>query len=203
MKCPRDSKKKSDWFRCEKISQKLRYLNFKCEQSERYFFVVFCSFHHSAHVPYKKCHWGTSEKREWKSGFILQKCVHHKNLWLEQKWVNRDYFSIGGKLRLHNLWQNKHFSTTRTISPNYIKKHNLAPLVSFFWTIYLLIKISFSFSYLEGFPICRVILLFSLYPAPWLDDLSIANLKTTPNFYGIICFQFWSWCSDMKSASRC
>ena len=37
--------KKSDWFRCETISQKLKYLNFKCEQSEKYFFVLFCPFH--------------------------------------------------------------------------------------------------------------------------------------------------------------
>ena len=37
VKCPRDSKKKSDWFLCKKISQKLKYLNFKCEQSEGYF----------------------------------------------------------------------------------------------------------------------------------------------------------------------
>ena len=37
VKCPRDSRKKSDWFRCEKISQKLKYLNFKCEQSGRFF----------------------------------------------------------------------------------------------------------------------------------------------------------------------
>ena len=43
VKCPLDSRRKSDWFRCEKISQKLKYLNFKCEQSERYFFVLFCS----------------------------------------------------------------------------------------------------------------------------------------------------------------
>ena len=42
IKCPRDSKKTSDWFRCKKISQKLKYLNFKCEQSERYFFVLIC-----------------------------------------------------------------------------------------------------------------------------------------------------------------
>ena len=54
VKCPRDSRKKSDLFRCKKISQKLKYLNFKCEQSERYFFVLFCSFHHSAHVPCEK-----------------------------------------------------------------------------------------------------------------------------------------------------
>ena len=37
VKFPRDSRKKSDWFRCKKISQKLKYLNFKCEQSERFF----------------------------------------------------------------------------------------------------------------------------------------------------------------------
>ena len=57
VKCPRDSRKKSDWFRCKKISQKLKYLKFKCEQSERYFFVLFYSFHHSAHVPCAKFRW--------------------------------------------------------------------------------------------------------------------------------------------------
>ena len=57
VKCPRDSRKKPDWFRFEKISQKLKYLNFKCEQSGRSFFVLFCSFHHSAHVPCEKFRW--------------------------------------------------------------------------------------------------------------------------------------------------
>ena len=57
VKCPRDSRKKSDWFRCEKISQKLKYLNFKCEQSEGYFFVLFYPFHHSAQVPCEKFRW--------------------------------------------------------------------------------------------------------------------------------------------------
>ena len=57
LKCPRDSTKKSDWFRCTKISQKLKYLNFKCEQSWRYFFVLFYSFHHFAHVPFAKFRW--------------------------------------------------------------------------------------------------------------------------------------------------
>ena len=61
VKCPHDSKKKSDWFRCKKISQKLKYLNFKCEQSERYFFVLFCSFHCSAHVPREKFRWRQSK----------------------------------------------------------------------------------------------------------------------------------------------
>ena len=55
--CPRDPRKKSDWFRCKKISQKLKYLNFKCEQSERYLFVLFYSFHHSVHVPCEKIRW--------------------------------------------------------------------------------------------------------------------------------------------------
>ena len=68
VKRPRDSTKKSDWFRCKKISQKLKYLNFKYEQSERYFFVLICSFHHSAHVPCEKKSLATSEMCEWKSG---------------------------------------------------------------------------------------------------------------------------------------
>ena len=37
VKCPLDSEKKSDWFRCKKMSQNLKCLNFKCEQSEKYF----------------------------------------------------------------------------------------------------------------------------------------------------------------------
>ena len=37
VKRPRDSRKKSGWFRCKKTSQKLKSLNFECEQSERYF----------------------------------------------------------------------------------------------------------------------------------------------------------------------
>ena len=37
MKGPRDLEKESDWFRWKKISQKLKYLNFKREQSKRYF----------------------------------------------------------------------------------------------------------------------------------------------------------------------
>ena len=57
VKCPCDSEKKSDWFRCKKISQKLKYLNFKCEQSERYSFVLICSFHRSAHVLCEKIRW--------------------------------------------------------------------------------------------------------------------------------------------------
>ena len=57
VKCPRDLRKKSDWFRGKKIAQKLKYLDFKCEQSERYFFVLICSFHHSAHVPCEKIRW--------------------------------------------------------------------------------------------------------------------------------------------------
>ena len=31
--------KKSDWFCCKKTSQKLKYLNFKCELSKTYFFI--------------------------------------------------------------------------------------------------------------------------------------------------------------------
>ena len=67
VKCPRDSRKKSDWFCCKKISQKLKYLNFKCEQSERYFRPVLfvsplCS------CPMRKIPLATSKKSEWKSG---------------------------------------------------------------------------------------------------------------------------------------
>ena len=57
VKCPRNSRKKSDWFRCEKISQKLKYLNFKWEQSERYFFRPVLFVHHFAHVPCEKFRW--------------------------------------------------------------------------------------------------------------------------------------------------
>ena len=57
VKCPGDSRKKSDWFRCKEIPQTLKYLNFKCEQSEIYFFLLICPFHHSAHVPCQKIRW--------------------------------------------------------------------------------------------------------------------------------------------------
>ena len=57
VKCPRDSRKTSDWFRCKKISQKLKYLNFKCEQTEGYLFVLLYSFYHSAHVPCENFNW--------------------------------------------------------------------------------------------------------------------------------------------------
>ena len=39
------------------MSQKLKYLNFKCEQSEGYFFILFYSFHHFAHVWGEKFRW--------------------------------------------------------------------------------------------------------------------------------------------------
>ena len=66
VKCPRDVRKKSDWFRCKKISQKLKYLNFKCEQNERYFRpVLFVS--QLCACPLRKILLVTSEKREWKS----------------------------------------------------------------------------------------------------------------------------------------
>ena len=41
VKAPRDLRKKSDWFRCKKISQKLKYFNFKCEQRRKIFFRRF------------------------------------------------------------------------------------------------------------------------------------------------------------------
>ena len=36
---------------------RLKYLNFKCQQSERCFFVLFYSFHNSAHVKCEKFRW--------------------------------------------------------------------------------------------------------------------------------------------------
>ena len=38
MKAPRDLRKKSDWFRCKKISQKLIYLNFQMRTERKVFF---------------------------------------------------------------------------------------------------------------------------------------------------------------------
>ena len=69
VKCPLDSSKKSDWFRCEKISQKLKYLNFKCEQSERYFsscsvrFTTLCISHANISL-------ATSEKPDFHSHML-------------------------------------------------------------------------------------------------------------------------------------
>ena len=54
VKFPRNSEKKSDWFCCKKISQKLKYLNFKCKQSEIYFFVLFCSVSPFCACPMRK-----------------------------------------------------------------------------------------------------------------------------------------------------
>ena len=68
MKCPRDSRKKFDWFRCKKISQKLNYLNFKSEQSERYFSSCPVCFT-TLRMSHAKNTLATSEKCEWKSGF--------------------------------------------------------------------------------------------------------------------------------------
>ena len=36
----RDLGKGSDWFHCKNVSQKMKYFNFKCELSERYFISV-------------------------------------------------------------------------------------------------------------------------------------------------------------------
>ena len=37
MQGPRGLAKKSDWFRCKKVSQKLKYFYFKCKISKIYF----------------------------------------------------------------------------------------------------------------------------------------------------------------------
>ena len=74
MKCPRDSIKESDWFRCEKISQKLKYLNFKCEQSEKIFFRPVLFVLPLCACPMRKISLATSEKREWKSGLSWKFC---------------------------------------------------------------------------------------------------------------------------------
>ena len=44
VKCPRDSRKKSDWFRCEKISQKLKYFNFNGNRAKDIFSFCFIRF---------------------------------------------------------------------------------------------------------------------------------------------------------------
>ena len=77
VKCPHGSRKKCDWFRCKKISQKLKYLNFKCEQSERIFFrpVLFVS--PLCACPMQNISLATSKKREWKSGFTNQMSWDH------------------------------------------------------------------------------------------------------------------------------
>ena len=70
MKCPIDSRKKSDWFCYKKISQKLKYLNFKCEQSEDIFsFYLFVS--PLCACPMRKTSLATGEMCEWKSGFSV------------------------------------------------------------------------------------------------------------------------------------
>ena len=62
---PRDLSKKSDWFRCKKISQKLKYFNFNSEQSERNFSLIYISYT-TLRMSDAKIFGG--EKCEWKSG---------------------------------------------------------------------------------------------------------------------------------------
>ena len=40
-------------------------------------------------------------------GQVVLHYIHQENLWLEQKWVNRGNFSVGGKLSLQKLCRNK------------------------------------------------------------------------------------------------
>ena len=66
VRCPRGSRKKFDWFRCEKISQKLKI---QMRKERKIFFrpVLFVS--PLCACPMRKISLATSEKREWKSGF--------------------------------------------------------------------------------------------------------------------------------------
>ena len=61
--------------------------------------------------------------------------------------------------------------------------HSLQPFTG-------LIKIRFSFSVPRGFPACLVMLLSSLVRASQLEIYNVALLKSTRNFYGILCLQF-------------
>ena len=68
VKAPRDSRKKSDWFHCKKISMNLKYFNFECEQSERYFSSDSIGFT-DLHTFNATISLATVERCEWKSGF--------------------------------------------------------------------------------------------------------------------------------------
>ena len=68
VKCPRDSRKEFDWFRCEKVSHKLKYLNFNTNRPKDIFSSRFIRFT-TLRVSHAKIFAG--DKREWKSGYKL------------------------------------------------------------------------------------------------------------------------------------
>ena len=72
VKAPRDLRKKSDWFRCGKISQKLKYLNFKSEQRKSWFSADSIDFTDVAHV----FRMATDERWEWNSGLTVREINH-------------------------------------------------------------------------------------------------------------------------------
>ena len=92
------------------------------------------------------------------------------------KRLNSDNFLQVGKLVLHKLCQNKHFSTAGRISPNSKRKtfscsyHSFQPLS---W----LIKVSFSFS-LPRFFSCQPCNLVALYSSSFLaGDLQCCSFE--------------------------
>ena len=69
----RGLRKKSDCFRCEKISQKLKYLNSKCEQMGKYFFRLIPLVSPICACSMRKIFMATGERWESKSGFMLMR----------------------------------------------------------------------------------------------------------------------------------
>ena len=105
------------------------------------------------------------------------------------KYIGITFLQVG-KLRLHKLCQNKHFSTADTISPDSKRKTFSHPYHSFQPFALVLLKYVSVFPCLGVFPISLVILLSSLLPASSLEISEVALLKSTHNFHGILCLEF-------------
>ena len=119
--------------------------------------------------------------------------IHQENLWLEQKWVNRDNFSANGKLRLQKLCRIKHFSTAGTISPNSKRRtFSCSPSINLSNHKLGFFKWVLVFPYLGFFSWQPVILLCSSCSSSFFSwrSLNVALLKSTHNFHDILCLQF-------------
>ena len=113
-------------------------------------------------------------------GQVVLHYIHQENLWLEQKWVNRNNFSAGGTLRLQKLCRNKHFCAAGTISPNSkTKTFSCSPSIILFNQKLGLFKEVFVFPYLWFFPGSSVILLRSALLASQLGISNVVLLKST------------------------
>ena len=65
---PRDSEKKLGWFSCKKTSQRLKHLNFKCENGKIVLRLCTCSMRTLAFEISKKCEWKSDLTITWTPG---------------------------------------------------------------------------------------------------------------------------------------